>query len=162
MDRNEYDGRTWRVPFTRNKRKLVHLVYLTDPVDALLRGRNADPFVFSSDGGQTAFKGFSKCKAILDAKLAEIRKADGRPKFPHWTYHDLRRTARTLMAKAGVDKEIGRRVLGQVQGGIDAVYDQYDYWDEKIEALKKLAIMVDRILDPGKKLVAFPKKEARR
>jgi hypothetical protein len=66
------------------------------------------------------------------------------------------------MAKAGVDKEIGRRVLGQVQGGIDAVYDQYDYWDEKVEALKKLAIIVDRILDPGKKLVSFPKKEARR
>jgi integrase len=162
MDRNEVDGRTWRVPLTRNKRKLVHLVYLSDPVAEIIRGRNSDPFVFSSDGGKLSFKGFSKSKDILDARIAEMRKAAGRPKMPHWTYHDLRRTARTLLAKAGVDKEIGRRVLGQVQGGIDAVYDQYDYWDEKVEALKKLAIMVDRILDPGKKIVAFPKKEARR
>jgi integrase len=156
MDRDELKGREWRIPVKRNKRKLVHLVYLADPVAELIRKRNSDPFVFSNDGGETSFKGFSKEKLKLDAKIDEIRKADGRPPMAHWTYHDLRRTGRTLMAKLGVDKEVARRVLGQVQGGIDAVYDQYDYWDEKVAALKKLALAVERILDPGRKVVKFP------
>ena len=47
-----------------------------------LLGERRKGFVFSSDGGKTAFEGFSKAKAALDAKLAGIRKTAGRKPMP--------------------------------------------------------------------------------
>jgi integrase len=50
-----------------------------------------NPFVFAGRG-KTAFNSFSQRKEKLDSKLSDM---------PHWTLHDLRRTARSLMARAG-------------------------------------------------------------
>ena len=91
---SEIEGNEWTVPPERNKSGLDHLVPLTDAVVELL-GERRKGFVFSSDGGKTPFSGFSKSKAALDRKLAEIRKAAGRKPMPRFTFHDLRRTARS-------------------------------------------------------------------
>ncbi len=40
-----------------------------------------------------------------------------------WTIHDLRRTARSLMSRAGVSSEHAERVLGHVIGGVEGVYN---------------------------------------
>ena len=47
----------------------------------------------SRQGRQRTFNTFSERKTELDALL---------PEMPNWTIHDLRRTARSLMARAGV------------------------------------------------------------
>ena len=72
------------------------------------------------------------------------------PGLDHWTIHDLRRTARTLLSRAGVRPDIAARVLGHVSGGdVDTrVYDRYAYLDEKRDAVEKLAAQTDRILPP--------------
>ena len=42
-------------------------------------------------------------KRLIQAVLTELRKSDPRAKAPErWTNHDLRRTARSLMSRAGV------------------------------------------------------------
>jgi integrase len=152
MPWTEVDGNEWLVPPERNKVKLPHLLPLTPTVIDLL-GERRSGFVFSSDGGKTAFNGFSKAKAALDNKLAEIRKAGGRKPMPHWTFHDLRRTARSLMGRAGVPTDHAERVLGHVLPGIRRVYDHHDYAAEKRQALAKLDTMVAQILKPGAKVV---------
>lgn len=157
MTHDEVEGRDWIVPGSRNKGGLEHLVPLTETVLTLL-GPRRKGFVFSSDGGKTAFKGFSKAKAALDVKLAEIRKRDGRPQMQHWTFHDLRRTARSLLSKAKVSSDVSERVLGHTVPGVRGVYDRHEYRDEKRDALEKLSAQVERILHPGKKVVDFPKK----
>ena len=68
--------------------------------------------------------------------------------IPNWTLHDLRRTAKTLMARAGVRPDISERVLGHVIAGVEGTYDRHSYADEKREALEKLATMIERILNP--------------
>ena len=68
--------------------------------------------------------------------------------IPNWTLHDLRRTAKTLMARAGVRPDISERVLGHVIAGVEGTYDRHSYADEKRDALEKLAAMVERILSP--------------
>jgi integrase len=108
--------------------------------------------VFSSRA-KTPFSGFSKSKAALDkAVLAAMQKqAKKGPKvepIPNWTLHDLRRTAKTLMARAGVRPDISERVLGHVIAGVEGTYDRHSYADEKRDALEKLAEMVERILYP--------------
>jgi integrase len=63
-----------------------------------------------------------------------------------WVLHDLRRTARSLMSRAGVPSDIAERVMGHAQKGVLGVYDRHDYRPEKAAALKKLAATVRVIL----------------
>jgi len=69
----------------------------------------------------------------------------------HFTPHDLRRTARTLMSRLEIPHHIRERVLNHSQGKIEAVYDQFDYLREKRSALNKLANEIDRIVGKEKK-----------
>jgi hypothetical protein len=52
------------------------------------------------------------------------------------------------MARAGVRPDISERVLGHSIKGVEAVYDQHKYADEKRDALEKLAATIERILTP--------------
>jgi integrase len=70
-----------------------------------------------------------------------------------WTIHDLRRTARSLMSRAGVQSEHAERVLGHVIGGVEGIYDRHHYDSEKALALEKLAALVGRIVNPPAKNV---------
>ena len=63
-----------------------------------------------------------------------------------WTNHDLRRTARTIMSRLQIKQHVRERVLNHSQGGIAGVYDQYDYLNEKSDALDKLGREIDKIL----------------
>ena len=103
-----------------------------------------NPFVFVGSrrgrrrSGPAAYNGFSEDKAQLDGKLP----------LPHWTLHDLRRTARSLMSRAGVRPDIGERVLGHAIRGVERVYDRHAYSEEKADALLRLARLVETIIDP--------------
>jgi integrase len=65
-----------------------------------------------------------------------------------WVIHDLRRTAKSLMARAGVMPHVSERVLGHVIRGVEGVYDQHSYTQEKADALRKLAGLIALIVNP--------------
>jgi integrase len=96
-----------------------------------------NPYVFAGRG-EGHFEGWSPCKRALDAKLG----------IEPWVVHDLRRTARSLMARAGVRPDVAERVLGHAIPGVEGVYDRHSYRDEKAEALRKLAGLIERIVRP--------------
>jgi integrase len=103
-------------------------------------------FVFSTTNGTTPFHTLAEAKKELDKTIAAIRKADGREPMPHWQLHDLRRTARSLMSRAGVPTDHAERVLGHVIGGVRGTYDRHEYLDEKRAALEALARLIERII----------------
>ena len=73
--------------------------------------------------------------------------------------HDLRRTARTLMSEAGVQSDHAERVLGHVVQGVQGVYDRHKYKEEKAEAVKRVAHLIETIVNPPKgNVVAIPKR----
>jgi integrase len=149
----EIEGDLWTVPGSRMKGKLDHVVPLTPAVRAIIGERPKDakarPFVFSTTGGKKPFSGYSKAKAALDREIAKLRKNDGRDPMPAWQLsRDLRRTSKTLMARAGVRPDISERVLAHVIPGVEGIYDRYEYAAEKREALEKLAALIERILNP--------------
>ena len=77
-----------------------------------------------------------------------------------WTPHDLRRTARTLMARLGVPNEVAEAALGHTRGGIEAVYNLYRYEAEVGEALAKLNDHIDQLLaSPAKPIPIRRKRE---
>jgi integrase len=73
----------------------------------------------------------------------------------NWRLHDLRRTARSLMSRVGVQTEIAERVIGHTRGGVIEIYDQHDYQDEMADALKRLAALIEQIVDPQSNVVAM-------
>ncbi|HEX3651189.1 MAG TPA: integrase family protein [Rhizomicrobium sp.] len=85
---------------------------------------------------------------MLEAARKGDKKAREKLKTAWWTLHDLRRTAKTLMTRAGVRPDISERVLGHVIEGVEGVYDRHDYLAEKKEALERLAAIVTQIANP--------------
>ncbi len=151
----------WTIPAERYKTKRPNHVPLSKAALALV---DAQPklddcdFIFPSRA-KTPYSGFGKSKAALDkAVLAEMKKrAKNGAKLeplPNWTLHDLRRTAKTLMVRAGVRPDISERVLGHVIAGVEGTYDRHSYAEEKRDALESLAAMIDRILKPTPSKVA--------
>jgi len=100
-----------------------------------------NPYVFAGQG-DTAISGFTQYTHRLRKRAAVIL---GR-EMPSWSIHDLRRTARSLMARAGVRPDISERVLGHAITGVEGIYDRYTYRDEKTDALQRLATLVSKIL----------------
>ena len=70
------------------------------------------------------------------------------PDMEPWVFHDLRRTARSLLSRAGVLPHIAERVLGHAIRGVEGVYDRHSYDLEKADALNKLAFLVQTIINP--------------
>jgi integrase len=153
MHTSELEGDDWTIPADRYKTKLDHMVPLSAVARELIgekpEGANGNSwFVFSSTHGAKGFSGFSKAKRELDKAIAQVRTKAGRDPMPHWVLHDLRRTGRSLMSRAGVPSDHAERCLGHVIGGVRGVYDRYAYRDEKRAAFDALAVLVSRILNP--------------
>jgi integrase len=101
-----------------------------------------NPFVFPGRG-DNHFTGWSRAKAAFDKAVP----------IAHWVVHDLRRTARTLMADAGIRPDIAERVMGHAILGVEATYDRSKYQEAKGAALKQLAAIIAHILNPADNVV---------
>ena len=70
--------------------------------------------------------------------------------IPHWTTHDLRRTATTGMARLGVPPHVADSILNHKSGtvsGVAAVYNRYSYLEERREALEKWESHVSSLIE---------------
>ena len=95
--------------------------------------------------GNGPLAGYNKRKASFDEACG----------VTGWTLHDLRRTARSLMSRAGVRDEHAEHVLGHKLQGVKGVYNRYQYFKEKSAALAKLATLIERhIVHPVKNVDA--------
>jgi integrase len=110
-----------------------------------------NPYVFAGRG--LGCYDISQSKGRFDAKL---------PAMPRWTLHDLRRTARSLLSRAGVRPDISERVLGHVIAGVEGVYDRHGYDREKAAALARLATLIDTIVNQRQDVVVPMAKRGKR
>jgi integrase len=129
------DGATLTIPAARYKTARDHTVPLSEPVRDLLASL---PRVPGTDRIFSA-QNFSLSKTRLDA-LAPIA---------HWTLHDLRRTATSLMIEAGIRPDYVERVTHPNIAGVAGVYNRFAYLEEKTQALNALAAMVEQIINPA-------------
>jgi hypothetical protein len=137
--RAEISGPDWILPANRNKTKVEFVRPLSPAAQGVLaelpqigEGR----FVFTTDG-ERPISGFSKFKAAFD----QVSGVTG------WTLHDLRRTARSLLSRAGVDADVAERCLGHVLTGVRATYDRHEFYHEKRRAFEVLAVLIERIVE---------------
>jgi integrase len=157
MPWSEIDGTEWVLPKERNKVKRDLVRPLSEAARAVLEALpkiEGSKFVFTTDG-RRPLAGYSKPKARFDeAVLAQLRKEDQKAEpLENWTLHDLRRTARSLMSRAGVPERHAEQCLGHVIGGVQGVYDRHRYIDEMRIAYEKLAAMIETITNPTDNVV---------
>jgi integrase len=135
---SDLDGDTWTIataPREKGNPGVLKLPPLAVEIVAAQPRLASNPFVFPgrADGPLGAF-------AERHAALRAACGVDG------WTLHDLRRTARSLLTRAGVISEHAERVLGHVLAGVEGTYNRHEYRNEKAIALAKLATLIERIV----------------
>jgi integrase len=139
MTRSEVVRGNWTIPAARYKTKTETVLPLSKGAQGVLasipKAKGTD-YIFTT--GKKPIGGFSKFKSKIDEKCG----------FADWTIHDLRRTARSLMSRAGVQADHAERALGHVIAGVRATYDRHAYLDEKRTAFEALATLVAKILNP--------------
>jgi integrase len=143
----------WSIPAEPREKSTAGTLLLPEAALAIVKAqpRIADnPHVFASPRGDNkSLSGFAKAKANLDAKLPNVKP---------WVIHDLRRSARSLLSRAGVATEHSERVLGHAIPGIRGVYDRFSYREEKADALRRLAQLIDGIVHPRQNVVPMANK----
>ena len=138
-DEIDWRERTWTVPPDRTKNKRVQTLPLSYLTIEVLQSvpKVHDRFVFPARGNDAAApSGFSKIKRRLDS-LSGVSS---------WTLHDLRRTAATRMASAGVAPHVIERILNHstgLLGGVAGIYNRFQYLPEMRHALEQWS---DKIL----------------
>ena len=128
----------WTIPAERSKNKLPHRVPLSPPVVEILTGlaTGASNWVFPSPTVKDQRIRYST-KA-----MAKVRERSG----VDFVAHDLRRTAASMMASAGVNRVVIGKILNHAEPGVTAVYDRHSYDAEKRQALDVWARLLDDIL----------------
>lgn len=63
----------------------------------------------------------------------------------HFTVHDMRRTARTHLARLGVDRFVAERSLNHKLGNVEGIYDRHDYFAERHAALGSWAALLSQV-----------------
>ena len=149
----------WFLPSARTKNHREHVLPLVrDALVLLPHCRTGRDHIFGDgprrEGDQhRGFSGWSKSKAALDARILAARKmvdAGAKP-LSHWTVHDLRRTAATVMAdQLGVLPHIVEAILNHVSGhraGVAGVYNRARYQAEMRQALERWGAYVSDIVE---------------
>lgn len=128
------EQRTFEVPASLYKTDRPQVVPLSPAAWALVEDLprwNGGDYLLSTTAGRRPVSGFSKTKARLD-KLSGVS---------DWTFHDLRRSAATHMARIGIPQEHIERVLGHAIEGVAGTYNRYSYLSEKRTALERWAAL---------------------
>jgi integrase len=151
----EVSGDVWHLTADRTKNGRAHDVPLSeaarDVLGAVERVKGSAGYVFTTNGA-SALQGYHKGRNHIAKRMVEIasHEAGEVVEIPHWTFHDLRRTAATGMARLGIPVRVTEAVLNHVSGtggGIVGVYQRHDYADEKCNALEAWARFVADLVE---------------
>jgi integrase len=145
MQWDEIANCDWTLPAARNKTAQDLVRPLSDAAQAILAALPRRGMWVFTRSGTAGLGDFSLLKSDFDNACG----------VTGWTLHDLRRTARSLMSRAGVSSDHAERCLGHVIGGVRGTYDRHEYREEKRLAFEALASLINRIVDPQPNVVAM-------
>ncbi len=140
---------TFKIPGRNAKNRKMHTIYLSDfaifHFKALIKLSPSDKLLFPSEKGEGPIDRLTITKQFTDRQPKE-KKIKGRVNNTmlelsggHWTSHDLRRTAATLMQELGVEPHVIKKCLNQKpRDRIEMTYQRADLIGKQKEAFKLL------------------------
>jgi integrase len=138
-DELDVSNGVWTLPASRNKVKFDLVRPLSKPALGQLV-MNGETCAFAFTNG------------LITRQHRALMKASS---TTGWRLHDLRRTARTLLSRAGVPAEVAERALGHKPPVIERTYNRHGYDDELRRAYEALAALVEQIANPKPNVVAI-------
>jgi integrase len=138
-------GTLWTIPAARYKSGRDVVIPLSKAAQKIVAAQPvlAGDYVFSADGSRPLGK--------FDVRKKELDAASG---VDGYVLHDLRRTSRTILSRAGVAADIAEMCLGHAMVGVRGTYDRHAYENEKRRALELLAQTIERVVRPPEPKVA--------
>lgn len=157
MHRNEINGDWWEIPAERSKNTQAHRVFITSLAKKLIG--EGSGFIFKSPVNSEKSYEVRTMTHDIKANLPHTpdSKVVDRIKIPHFTPHDLRRTAATRWAEMGVSGDMIDRLQNHItkqKQGVGHIYNRYSYDKEKQMSLeqweRKLLLIVGEKSYSGK------------
>lgn len=141
------DVRQLTIPSERFKTGETHIVPLSVAACEILatlphfKGGN---YLFSTRDGTVPVDGFSKAVGRLRREMAKLSGT-----VPsQFGLHDVRRTFRSGLSMLNVRFEAAEKCIGHSLGGMAEVYDQFDFINERRDAVELWARKLDSIVNP--------------
>lgn len=157
MHRNEINGDWWEIPAERSKNLQAHRVFITQLAKQLIG--EGSGYIFKSPANPEKSYEVRTMTHDIKANLPHTPKSKvvDRIKIPHFTPHDLRRTAATRWAEMGVSGDLIDRLQNHItkqKQGVGHIYNRYSYDKEKQMSLeqweRKLLLIVGEKSNSGK------------
>jgi integrase len=152
----DLDREVWTIPRHKTKNDREHEVQLSAAAIHVLQSLPRFGGLVFTTTLKTPVSGFSRSKRALDsAMLSAKRSGLGTRKgdaILRWTLHDLRRTATTGMARLKIPPHVVDRILNHTGGtirGVAAVYNRFEYLEERRAALEAWGRFVDGLITPA-------------
>lgn len=147
----DFEEGIWTVPWESHKtgrktKKPIQRPIIEGIVPMLNRLFEIAPgeYVFSKFPDKVMSEGFH---ISITGNLVKFMLKAYKEHVPHFTVHDLRRTARTNFSEL-TEPHIAEIMLGHKLPGVWAVYDKYSYMDEMREAYGKWWSRLMSIIEP--------------
>ena len=145
MTFNEIEGNNWIISGARTKNGKEHIVPITDLMKTIIEDLKSNSHYLFSVSGKHPINN----RGRATTQLRNLMNVSSEVSIPHWTPHDLRRTAASEMAREGVFVEVIEKLQNRSTGklsGVAGIYNRYDYADEKREALELWSQTVERCI----------------
>lgn len=140
-DHFDLNKKVWIVPVENNKVGRKTGREIIRPILPWMEGlilqameHNDCEYLIATDGDVTPM-GNGASIALPGNVMMHLRKHHNYD-MPHWTLHDLRRTARTNFS-AFTSRDVAELMIGHVMPGEQATYDYYEYLPQQTEAYTK-------------------------
>src|SRR5690606_27079036 len=150
----DLDEKKWSLPKERSKSGVAIVIPLPPLAMKILEELKVR--AFGSDyvfPNRRSSKNLHMGKDTLNRAIAKLFGVEpGKKKQPpnvmgdieYFTVHDLRRTCRSLLASLSVPPHVAERCLNHKLKGVEAIYDRYDYFQEREVAHLKLSRLLTK------------------
>ncbi|GAC1626738.1 MAG: tyrosine-type recombinase/integrase [Nevskia sp.] len=144
-DEIDLEAGEWIIPAANNKTRKGKIIYLSEQARALLSelrsvaGDREHVIPGRNKPGQPV------SKTALNAALLAVDFG-----IEHFTIHDSRRTASTLLNEMGWNSDVIEKALGHEIGGVRGIYNRAEYAEQRRQMLQQWADYVDARMNGGK------------
>lgn len=141
----DFGSARWTIPAERMKASRPHVVYLSqqalDIMVALQVSACGSDYILPARYNPRKPMSNSALNRVINATNEKIRESGG--DIEHFTVHDLRRTASTILHEEGFNSDWIEKCLAHEQRGVRAVYNKAEYAEQRRDMLQQWANMVD-------------------
>ena len=148
----DFGSARWTIPAERMKASRPHVVYLSqqalDIMVALQVSACGSDYILPARYNPRKPMSNSALNRVINATNEKIRQEGG--DIEHFTVHDLRRTASTILHEEGFNTDWIEKCLAHEQRGVRAVYNKAEYAEQRRDMLQQWANMVDGWIEAEK------------